>query len=134
MQDQRDVVPAGGGRRAAARRSGDADHSAAVHLERVDRNAAALGSLARRVRAFRRAEQDFCAGVFEVEAEFLFTVAGIEWSGRAGDGGGEEAYDRRQSIGQGCRHPVASTDAHRSQRIRHGGDLAPQRLVGDADS
>ena len=134
MQNQRDVVSAWSGRRLAGPRPGDADHSAAVHLQRVDWNTAARCSLPRGVRAFRRAEEDLGVCVLQVEAEFILPVAGIERSRCAGNGGGQEADHCRQSIRQRGRHAIASADAHRRQSVRHAADLVPKRLVGDADS
>ena len=134
VQDQRDVV----GRRrqllSGLWRAGDAHKTVGVHFQRVHRNSARRGGLARVVLPFRRAQQHLRVGVFQIKMHFVFAIAGIQRRGRSRDRCGQKADDRRQSVGQHGGHAIALLDSHRRQRVGHLGHLIAQLLIRDANS
>ena len=101
--------------------------------QRIDRDLA-FSRLARVRSAIRRAKQHARGRVLEEEAEFILPVSGIERSGRARDGGGQETDDGRQSVREHGRDAVAGPDPRRGQVVGHSHDLLAKTLIIDVDS
>ena len=104
VQDERDIVQERAARPVCGRLAPDSvTVPVGVHVDGQDRDAIA-GGAARIVGALGRKEQDARVGVFEVEPELVFLVAGVQRRGGAGHRRRQKRDDVRQAVGQApCR-------------------------------
>ncbi len=134
VQDQGNVVSRGLGCGNTGGGIQQVNVALVAHFHREHWNLAVRGGGAHEFCAYRGAKQNAGIGVTEEKMKLLIGIRRVQRGCGPGDGGGEKAHNRRQSVGQCNRDRIAPANARGGQSVRHGQDLLPERIVGDTDS
>src|ERR1035441_2388331 len=79
------------------------------HFHREYRDLAVRGGAAHEFRAYRGAKQNAGIGVTEEKMKLFIGIRRVQRGCGSGNGGGEKAHNRRQSVGQCNRYRIANT-------------------------